>query len=55
MKVINIQFPSKNEIELENKVLPLLKNHVFHVTTYSAYQNILKDKLIKPNKNKLKK
>ncbi|MBL7148562.1 MAG: hypothetical protein ISS80_00640 [Candidatus Cloacimonetes bacterium] len=52
MKVINIKI-TNSEKELENKVLPLLLNHVFHVTTYSAYKNILKDKFIKPNKNEL--
>ncbi len=51
MKVINIQITSNSEKELENKVLLLLRSQVFHVTTYSAYTNIFKNKFIKPNRN----
>jgi len=36
---------------LKEKILPLLKEKVFHVTSSEAYQAIVGDGMIKPNKN----
>lgn len=35
--------------QLEEKILPLLLDTVFHITSFWGYQGILKDRLIKPN------
>ena len=37
--------------KLREKILPLLKEKVFHVTSSEAYQAIVKDGMIKPNIN----
>jgi hypothetical protein len=46
MKVHKKQF---REDELQEKLLPLLRDNIFHVTSRSAFQKIIKSKYIKSN------
>jgi len=42
----------KDDNELKKKVLPLLKETVFHVTSVNAYKGIVSDRAIIPNTDK---